>query len=90
MIKVVLNSYPLYHCSIMLAPPKILAKIQNMLRSFLWKGGKNCEGIKFALISWRKIKLSHMEGGFQVRDLKFQNLAMGAQLLWNLVDKNPS
>ena len=31
-----------------------------------------------------------MEGGLQLRDLKFQNLAWGAKLLWNLVDQNPS
>ena len=90
MIKVVLNSYPLYQCSILLAPSKFLAKIERMLRSFFWKGGKNGGGKKFALFSWNKIKMSWMEGGLQIRDLKFQNLTMGAKLLWNLIDKNPS
>ena len=31
-----------------------------------------------------------MEGGLQLRDLKFQNLALRAKLLWNLVDHKPS
>ena len=31
-----------------------------------------------------------MEGGLQIRDLKFQNLAMGAKILWNLIDTKPS
>ena len=86
MIKAFLNSYPLYQCAIMLAPPKILAKIENMLPTFLWQGGKKGEGKKIALINWKKIKLSQLEGGLQIRYLKFQNMAMGAKLLWNLVD----
>ena len=61
-----------------------------MLRSFLWQGGKQGEGKKFALISWRKIKLPKLEGGLKIRDLKFQILALGAKLLWNLVAQNPS
>ena len=90
MIKSVLKSYPLYQCSILLVPPKILAKIENILRTFLWKGGKKGEGKKFALISWKTIKLPRLEGGLRIKDLKFQNLAMGATLLWNLVDRKPS
>ena len=31
-----------------------------------------------------------MEGGLQIRDLKFQNLALVAKMLWNLVSQNPS
>ena len=81
LIKYVLNSYPLYWCSILLAPSNILAKIESMLRSFLWKGGKIGDGKKYALISWEKIKLSRMEGGLQLRDLKFQNLDLGDKLL---------
>ena len=90
MIKVVLNNYPLYQCPVLLAPPKILAKIESMLRSFLWQGGKNGGGNKYALVSWRKIKMSRMEGGLQIKDLKFQNLAMGAKLLWNLINIKPA
>ena len=44
----------------------------------------------FSLISWRKIKMFLMEGGLQIRDLKYQNLEMGVKLLWNLVDQKPS
>ena len=31
-----------------------------------------------------------MEGGLKIRDLKIQNMAMGAKLLWNIVDSKPS
>ena len=90
LIKVVLNNNILYPCSLLLAPPKTIATIEGLVRSFLWQGGKNGGGKKFALISWKKIKLPRMEGGLQIRDLKTQNLVMGAKLLWNIVDSKPS
>ena len=90
LIKAILHSYLLYQCSFLLAPPKTIAMIEGLLRSFLWQGGKNGGGKKFALISWKKIKLPRMEGGLQIRDLKTQNLVMGAKFLWNTVDSNPS
>ena len=81
LIQVILNSFPLYQCSILLAASRILTSIEILLRSFLWKGGKNKGGKKFALVSWKKIKLLWMEGGLQIKDLKFQNLVMGEKLL---------
>ena len=81
LIKVILNNLPLYQCSMLLALSKILTKIERMLKSFLWKGGKNNGGKKYALVSWQKIKLPWMQGGLQVKDLKYQNMALGAKLL---------
>ena len=34
--------------------------------------------------------MSRMEGVIQIRDLKFQNLAMGVKLLWNLIEIKPA
>ena len=90
LIKEVLNSYPLYQCSLLLAPPKMLATIEILMRSFLLQGGKNGGGKKHALISWEKIKMPRLEGGLQIRDLKIQNLALGANILWKMVDSKPS
>ena len=42
------------------------------------------------MVSWKTIKLPRSEGGLQIRDLKFQNLAIGAKLLWNMLDPKPS
>ena len=42
------------------------------------------------MISWKKIKMPRLEGGLQIRDLRIQNLAMGAKLLWNMIDSKPS
>ena len=65
-------------------------KSKGLLRSFLWNGGNNGGGKNFALVSWKTIKLPRKEGGLQIRDLKAQNLAIGAKLLWNMLDSKPS
>ena len=42
------------------------------------------------MISWKKIKMPRSEGGLQIRDLRIQNLTMGAKLLWNMIDSKQS
>ena len=90
LIKAVMNSYLLYQCSLLLAPVKIINQIEGLVRSFLLHGGNNEGGKKFALVSWKTIKLPRPEGGLQIRDLRLQNQSMGAKLLWNLIDSKPS
>ena len=90
LIKAILNSSLLYQCSLLLAPVKILNQIEGLMRSFLWQGGKNGGGKKFALVNWETIKKPWIGGGIQIRDLRIQNLAMGAKLLWNLLEPNPT
>ena len=90
LIKAVLNSFLLYQCTLLLAPVTVLSKIEGLIRNFLWQGGNNGGSKKFALVSWKTIKLPWSEGGLQIRDLKSQNLAMGAKLLWNLLESNSS
>jgi hypothetical protein len=84
LIKSVLTSLPLFQNSILLAPKTINLKIDQMMRRFLWEGGRNNER-KLHLISWDKIKKPLLEGGLQIRDVATQNLAMGAKILWLLV-----
>ena len=36
LIKVVLNNYLLYQCSLLLAPVKIINQIEGLMRTFLW------------------------------------------------------
>ena len=90
LIKVVLNSYLLYQCSLLLAPVKIITHIEGLVRSFLWQGVSVGGGKKIALVSWKTIKLPRSESGLNIRDLRNQNLAMGAKMLWNLLDPKPS
>ena len=83
LIKAVLNNYLLYQCSLLLARVKIINQIEGLPRSFLWNGGNNGGGKKFSFVSWKTIKLPRSEGGLQIKDIKSQNLAIGAKLLWN-------
>ena len=89
LIKVVLSSIPIYQCSILLALKGSIALIENILRNFLWNGGKQSRK-KLPLVSWEKISKPLLEGGLQLRDLRTQNLAIGAKLLWNMLDPKPS
>jgi hypothetical protein len=84
LINSVLTSLPVYQASILLAPRGIVRDIDNILRKFLWEGGRN-EGEKMHLISWDKVKAPRMEGGLQVRDVATQNLAMGGKILWKMI-----
>ena len=50
----VLASLPIYQCSFLLAPKAITNKINELLRRFLWEGGRNNER-KLHLVSWDKV-----------------------------------
>ena len=89
LIKVVLNSYLLYQCSLLLTLVKIMSQIEGLMRSFLWQGGDN-GGKKFALVNWKTVKLPESEGGLHIRDLRIQNLAMGSKVLWSMLDSKLS
>ena len=80
----VLTSLPIYQCFVLLAPKTITNKINEMLRHFLWEGGRNCEK-KIHLVSWDKVMKPKMEGGLQIRNVAIQNLVMGGKILWNLI-----
>ena len=51
LINSVLTSLPIYQCSVLLAPKTITNKIEELLRCFLWEGGRNNEK-KMHLASW--------------------------------------
>ena len=50
LIKVVLNSMPIYHSSILFAPGLVIRKMEGLLKKFIWEGGKGNEK-KLHLIS---------------------------------------
>ena len=84
LINFVLTSLPIYQCSVLLAPKTITNKIEELLRRFLWEGGRNNEK-KLHLVSWDKVTKPKLEGGLQIRDVATQNLAMGGKILWNMI-----
>ena len=80
----VLTSLPIYQCSVLLSPKTITNKVNELIRRFLWEGGRNCEK-KIHLVSWDKVMKPKMEGGLQIRNVAIQNLSMGGKILWNLI-----
>ena len=68
----------------LLAPKGIVKDIDNLLRKFLWEGGRNT-GRKMHLVSWEKVKGPKSEGGLNIRDVATQNLAMGGKILWKMI-----
>ena len=82
LIKALLSIIPIYQCSILLAPKGIISLIEKTCRSFLWNGGKQTRK-KLSLVSWGGISMPLLGGGLQLRDLRRQNLALGAKILRN-------
>jgi len=81
LIKSVLNNLPTYQSSLMLAPLGILRKMEGILRIFLWKGGKQNRN-RLLLVNWDKVTKPILEGGLNFKDLRFQNLVLGAKIVW--------
>lgn len=63
----------------MLAPTSILKKMEWIQR-FFWKGGKKNDR-KIPLVSWDKVSKPLLEGVMNFKDLRTQNIAMGAKNL---------
>jgi len=68
----------------MLAPSGVIRNMESLIRKFFWKGGKQNMN-KLPLVSWDKVTKPILEGGLNFKDLRQQNLALGAKLLWRQV-----
>jgi ribonuclease HI/exonuclease III len=88
LIKVVLSSLPIFQFSVMLAPICILKKMEDYIRKFFWKGGKQNEK-RIPLVSWDKVTKPLLEGGLNFKDLSIQNVAMGAKQIWRIIAPKP-
>jgi len=87
LIKVVLQSMPLYLFSILAAPKWVLKAIKQLQRNFLW--GRMGPNRKWALVKWEKACLPRKAGGIGLRDPKHSNMVMGAKIWWKWLS-NPS
>lgn len=56
------------------------------MRNFFWQNSEEKHII--ALIAWEKIIKSKVLGGLGLKDLKLQNKALGAKLVWKFI-RNP-
>eukprot|EP00253_Pinus_taeda_P010169 PITA_10169 len=84
LIKAVLSSLPLFQFFVILEPKGIIQKMEQYIRHFFWKGGKQNER-RFQLIKWETVLKPMMEGGLNFKNLVHQNIAMGDKLIWRLI-----
>eukprot|EP00253_Pinus_taeda_P009198 PITA_09198 len=80
LIKVVLQSMPLYLFSILAAPKWVLKAIKNLQKNFLW--GSSGPNRKWALVKWEKACLPKIGGGIGLRYPEHSNMIMGAKIWW--------
>eukprot|EP00253_Pinus_taeda_P023265 PITA_23265 len=85
LLKSGLSSLPLYQFSLAQAPTSFLIKMDNVLRFFLWQGGKN-ERKNFNLVGWKQVIQNQEKGGLDIRSPTLMNLAFGRKLIWRLMD----
>jgi hypothetical protein len=80
LIKLVLSALPLFQFSSLLAPKGVLKDMAQLIRKFLWQGGKS-NSKKFYLVNWDTVSSPKKSGGLGIRDPKVENIAMGAKIL---------
>lgn len=85
LIKSVLSALPIYQFAITLAPASTHKHMELIIRSFLWKGGKQ-DSKKFSLVKWSKVILPLEKGGLGIRIPRLSNLAMGIKLIWKIIN----
>eukprot|EP00253_Pinus_taeda_P029420 PITA_29420 len=88
LIQSVLSSLLLFQFFVLLAPVGIIKRMEELIRKFLWKGGKHNEKI-ISLINWEIVSRPLQEGGLNYKNLSTQNLAMGAKLIWKIIAPKP-
>lgn len=87
MIKSVLSAIPTYQMSILPLPVNIKANIDKLLRDFYWQG--TTEENKTTLIRWENLCKPISLGGLGIKNLQWQNKALGAKLVWRIY-KDPN
>ena len=81
-IKAVLSAIPIYQLSCSQLPKNINSKLERKLRDFFWNGLE--EKKKATLISWCQICKPKEYGGLGIKNLEWQNEALGAKQVWRL------
>jgi len=80
LIKVVLNSLPIYYLSLFKLRTKVAQEINKLQRRFLWSGQKN--GRYNALVKWEILQKSKEKGGLGVTDCTLKNAALLFKWWW--------
>lgn len=81
LVKAVLSAMPLHYMQAFKLPVGVTKHIDNMRRSFLWKGNDTCKGIN-CLVNWERVCALKLNGGLGIINLTCQNDALLAKWIW--------
>jgi len=82
LINSVLTALPIYFLSFFRIPDKVVDKLINIQRRFLWGGG--LEQQKIAWVNWKIVCLPKDKGGLGIKDLQVLNTALLGKWSWEL------
>ncbi|KAM6592908.1 hypothetical protein CsatA_000611 [Cannabis sativa] len=85
LINSVLLTIHTYWSQILVLPKKVVAEIERICRSFLWKGSNNMLGA--GAVAWDKVCLSKTEGGIGFLNINTWNKAALMKNIWTLAVK---
>jgi len=80
LIKVVLNSLPLYYLSLFKLPAKVAKEINKIQRRFMWSGANNRR--YNALVKWKILQRPKDKGGLGIADCTMKNAALLFKWWW--------
>eukprot|EP00253_Pinus_taeda_P032878 PITA_32878 len=89
LIKAILSALPIYQFATIITPASIHKHMELIIRSFLWKGGKQ-DTKKFSLVKWEKVTLPLEKGGLGIRIPRLANMAMGFKITWRILNEKGS
>ena len=84
LIKVVLESLPVYWMALTKFPATILSSIRKLIFSFLWTGSKLTG---YHLCNWEVISKPKKMGGWGLKKIHFFQRALLANTLWRILMK---
>lgn len=85
MLKTLVSSLPIYLLSYLALTSGANTNIIHKMRRFFWQG--LAEKDRVALISWEKICKPKEYGGVSLRDQSSKNKALGAKLVWKMLNE---
>jgi hypothetical protein len=85
LIKVVLESQPVYWMTLAAVPNLVLVKIRQLIFSFLWSGCSDRKQLH--LCRWEAIAKPKKVGGWGLRNLFLFNKALATNTLWRVLTK---
>jgi hypothetical protein len=86
LVKVVLQSIPVYWFSLAKVPISIIHKIQQLMENFLWRGANKTTG--YHLSKWQTIASPKDLGGWGIRNIFWFAKSLAAKSCWRGISGN--